>query len=240
MYEFGRLSGPILRKGAWVWRSVAGSEDESIEAEFAVGRDMANAFLRELALDTDEATRAQVAAVGAALASRVKNKQRAFAFSIVAADAPNAFALPGGFIFVTRNLLDLIGERRDETAFILAHEMGHVIQQDPMQRILTDAAIAAAVRALPAAGVAGSWIASAGARFLESSYSQDRELAADELGVRLARAAGFDPAAAPRLLERLQAAVAARSRGDVLAPYFSTHPPFPVRVRALKRFLKIR
>ena len=238
-YELGRLAGPAWRKGAWVWRTLAGTDREILAAEEAVGRDLARAFAQEMPPEDDAAVQDRVAALGAKLAARVRNKLRRFNFAVVRAEAPNAFALPGGFVFVTRPLIDLVGAHDEELAFVLAHEMGHVVNQDPIQRLLADSTIAAAMRALPGSGLAGSWVRSVGARVLQSSYSQDRELSADEAGVRLARAAGFDPFGSVRLLARLRDAAEARDPGGSLAPFFATHPPFELRTREIDRFLRL-
>jgi predicted Zn-dependent protease len=237
-YNLGRLAGPTVRKGKWVWQSLTGTDEAIVKAEHEVGRDLARAFHAELPADPDPELHALVGELAGALAARVKNKHRTFTVSVVRAEAPNAFALPGGFIFATRSLLDLVGRSRDELAFILGHEMGHVIRQDPMQRVVSDTTIGTALRALPGAGAAGVWLRSVAAQLLQSSYSQDRELGADELGLRLARAAGFDPAGALRMLKRFEEIAASREDDDgPLAPYFSTHPPVAVRVRELNRFL---
>ena len=235
-YRLGRLAGPAVRKGKWFWRSLAGSEADAIRAENEVGRDLARVFHEAFPPDPDDAARSLVHEVGTALAARVRNKLRRFSFAVVAAETPNAFALPGGYIFLTRPLLDLVERDRDEVAFILGHEAAHVIRQDPFERTVTDTAVSAALRALPGGGTARTWLKSVGAKLLQSSYSRERELAADELGLRLARAAGFDPEAALRMLGRLRSRAAGKEE-SLLGPYFSTHPPFELRIRELKRVL---
>jgi Zn-dependent protease with chaperone function len=232
-YNLGRLAGPAVRKGAWFWRSLTGTEAQRIAAERAVGRDLADAVLRDLPLDEDAAARTLLSEVGAAVAARVRDKRRQFDFFLAAPGPPNAFALPGGFVVATRALLDLVGGERDELAFILGHEVAHVIREDPVERIMTDATVGAALRAAPAGRLYGAVVSPLAARFIQSAYSQDREFAADELGVRLARAAGFDPAGAVRMLFRL--ADRAPQREGALAPYFSTHPPFAQRIREIRR-----
>ena len=69
-----------------------------------------------------------VAAVGSRLADAVKDRRREFRFSLVRAGVSNAYALPGGFVFITEPLLDLCAQDRDELAFLLGHEMGHVLR----------------------------------------------------------------------------------------------------------------
>ena len=236
-FRLGQVVGARLRKGKWLWQSLTGSERDIIEAEQAVGRDLAAEFRREMGLDPDPQGRQLVTEVGTRLSKCVRNKWRRFDFALVIAGQANAFALPGGFVFITRPLLDLVQHNRDEVAFILGHEMAHVINQDPGQRIVGNTAIAATIRALPAAGLTGQWLKSSAARLLQGAYSQDRELLADKLGARLPQAAGFDPHAAIRMLHRLEEAKKALN-SQPLCAYFSTHPAFDRRLEGLNQLLR--
>ena len=88
-------------------------------------------------------------------------------------------------------------------------------------------------------GVLGPWLKRVGVQFLETAYSRDHELEADRLGVRLARAAGYDPQAGIRLLTRLAELKAAPDPLN-LGQYFSTHPTFDLRIRSIRQFPKKR
>jgi predicted Zn-dependent protease len=232
-YQLGRLAGPKLRKAKWVFRSLTGSEAEAIQAEFEVGRDMAAEVARELELEADPEVRRWLDDIGSRLAARVRNRQRRFAFQAVRAAEPNAFAMPGGFIWITRSLLELCAWDAHEVAFVLGHEIGHVIRKHAMERLMTSSLVNTAMRAVPAAGLVRSQIGGVVLNLLEKGYSQDQELDADDIGVRLARAAGFDPAAAIRLMARL----ANRSpQVGGLDAYFASHPPFETRVRKIQKY----
>jgi predicted Zn-dependent protease len=167
----------------------------------------------------------------------VANKSRTFSLEAVTGTEPNAFALPGGFIFVTRSLVELCQWNHNEVAFILAHEMGHVIRGHAMNRIVSNSAIAAASRAAPVRGLLAGWLRRAGVQFLESAYSQDLESEADKLGVHLTAAAGYDPHAAVQLLRRLAKLNSTVSQFN-LGSYFSSHPPFDVRIHNINRLLR--
>jgi predicted Zn-dependent protease len=234
-YNLGRAVGPALRKGRWLYESVAGTEADALRAEYAVGRDLAQAFLAEMQADPDPAARQLVHDLGATLAGRIRNRQWRFQVTSVLGREVNAFALPGGFVFLTRPLLDLCGGDRDELAFVVGHEMGHVLHGHAMQRIMNGWALSAAGRALPVPGVAGGVLLHQVKGLLHLAYARDQELDADQTGVRLVHSAGLDPRAAIRLLRRLQQSPA----GDVtLGGYFSTHPPVEMRVEALARYLR--
>ncbi|MBI1372324.1 MAG: M48 family metalloprotease [Phycisphaera sp.] len=236
-YKLGQLAGPKLRKGRWLWESVTGSEADIVEAEHATGADLAAALREQAGVDDDVELRRWVRKLGGELAECVANKQRKFAFEVIHGDEPNAMALPGGFVFINRPLIDLLNGDADETAFVLGHEMAHVIKQHAVDRLISDATFNTAMRAGPAAGVLGRWMSSTGRKLLSSAYSQDNEFMADKLGMRLAQAAGHDPHAAIRMLHRLKIATGAPD-GEPLSTYFATHPPFDVRIVHLDRYLR--
>jgi predicted Zn-dependent protease len=233
-YTLGRIAGVQFRKAKWIWQSAAGSEADAIQAEQGVGRDMAAVVLEQTSRDSDPTTQALLEEIGAKLAAVVRNRLHRFQMSCLNGDRPTAFALPGGFIFVARPLMNLCGRDRDEIAFILGHEMAHVIRRHAIDRLLKQKVLSAVTRVSPGRGALATWIRQVGFQSLERAYSQDEEFEADELGLLLIRAAGFDPAGAIRVLQRL---------GEIdrvpdplgLGAYLSTHPPIDDRVLRLRR-----
>ncbi len=236
-YNLGRKVGPKVRKAKWFWQSIAGTEADTIKIEYEVGKDLAREVRCQLDLDTEPRAEQILNETGTRLTACVANKSRKFSFETVKGAEPNAFALPGGFIFVTRSLMELCQYNQNEVAFILAHEMGHVIRGHAMARIISNSAIATASRAAPVRGVLSGWIRKVGVQFLENAYSQDMESDADKLGVRLVRAAGYDPKACVRLLSRLAELSKSTAQFD-LGGYFSSHPPFNVRIRNINLLLQ--
>ena len=235
-YRLGRLAGSKFLKAKWMWESAAGNEAEAIRAEHGVGRTMAEAIRERTRCDSDPQVRAQLNDVLARLADRVGNPLHRFEVTSTDEPEPTAFALPGGFIFVTRALVDICEADDDELAFVIAHEMSHVIRRHAIERLLGQTAVSAAARALPTRGVLVSLIQRVGVDWLERAYSQDQEFEADELGGRLARAAGFDAGGAVRALRRFEGRL--DSSGDSgLGVYLSTHPPIDERVARLRERL---
>ena len=234
-YKLGQLAGGQVRKAQWLWQSVAGSEADAILAERKVGRDMATALLEETPRDSDQTTQALLDAVGEQLTGVVRNQLHRFQVTSVTVDRPTALALPGGFIFIARPLVDLSDRNRDEVAFVLAHEMAHVIRRHAINRLLKQKVVSAVTLVSPARGALALWIRQVGFQWLERAYSRKEEFEADELGLLLMRAAGFDSAGAIRVLQRL--GKLDRSPDPLgLGPYLSTHPPIEdrvVRLRAL-------
>jgi predicted Zn-dependent protease len=232
-YRLGRIAGVQLRKAKWMWQSVAGTEADAIQAEHGVGRDLATVVLEEMPRDLDQTTQAMLDVVKEKLTPVVRNRLHRFQMTAVNPDRPTAFALPGGFIFVARSLVHLCDGDRDEVAFILAHEMAHVIRRHAIDRLFQEKVVSALALASPGRGALASWIRQVGFQGLARAYSRDQEFEADELGLRLMRAAGFDPAGAIRLLRRL--GTLEGPPGPLgLDSYLSTHPPVEDRISRLR------
>jgi len=218
---------------------LAGSEADVIKVEREVGEDLAVETRRQLELDNEPQVGQMLNRIGRRLTACVANKSRRFNFESVHGAEPNAFALPGGFVFITSSLIELCHRNQDEVAFILGHEMAHVIRGHAMNRIVSNSAIAAASRAAPIRGALSGWLRKVGVQFLESAYSQDMEFEADELGMRLAAAAGYDPHACVQLFSRLAKPDSTAGRFDLTA-YFSSHPPFNERINNISDLLRRR
>lgn len=236
-YNLGRKVGPKVRKAKWMWLSATGSEADAVAVEYGVGQDLAREIRSQLGPSREPQTDQILNEIGPRLAGCVASKARRFSFETLQGTEPNAFALPGGFVFVTKSLVELCQHDPDEVAFILAHEVGHIVRGHAMNRIVGNSAIAAASRAASTRGLLGGWLRRAGVQFLESAYSQDMESEADRFGVHLAAAAGYDPRACVQLFSRL---AKLGSSGDPfdLGSYFSSHPSFEVRIHSVNRLLR--
>jgi beta-barrel assembly-enhancing protease len=228
-YNLGKRAGPGVRKGRWVWSSLTGSEAEARRAERAVGRELAGEMRDRLGIDHDPRNRRLLEEIGFSLVAKLRNRDRSFTFEPLLRGGANAVALPGGFVFVTRALLDGCGRDRDEVAFVLGHEIAHVVRGHALERVAGRSALAGVIRALPAAGLLGGLTHRIGLAFLESSHSREQEQEADALGIRLSVAAGFDPAASIRFLERL-----VRPEGPPGAGYLASHPDPAARIRRIE------
>ena len=237
-YLFGRLAGKQYQKAKWLWQSFAGNEEDAIRAEQAVGRDMARVVHEDAHGQTEPNVQALLNAITEPLTKHVKNRMHRFEVAAVAGNHPTAFALPGGFIFVAPSLVELAEQDRDELAFVIAHEMAHVIKRHAIDRILSQKALSMASRATPAARSIAPWIRSVGVQWLEKAYSREQEFEADALGARLMQVAGFDPTGAIRMLERFRALD--RSKDPTgLGSYLSTHPPIDDRIQRIREHLDL-
>jgi predicted Zn-dependent protease len=220
-----------------MWQTFTGSEADAIKVEYEVGLDLAREIRQQLGQQQQPQTDQVLNEIGNRLAACVANKSRRFNFETINGPEPNAFALPGGFIFVTQSLVELCRYDKNEIACILGHEMAHIIRGHAMNRIVSNSAIAAASRAAPIRGVLSGWLRKVGVQFLQSAYSKDLESEADRLGVKLVAAAGYEPDACVQLFTRLAKLKTPPDDFD-LGSYFSSHPPFKVRIENIKRQLR--
>ena len=219
----GGQSRKPFRQAKWMWSWLAGTEAEAIQAEYEYGRECARQFAAQFSGKAPREKQEVVAAVGSKLAGAVKDRRRQFHFSLVRAAVSNAYALPGGFVFITEPLLDLCAQDPDELAFLLGHEMGHVIRGHARSQLTARTFLNAVTARLAGAGLMLR-------QLLNQGYSRELELEADGEGARLAAAAGFDPRAAARALQRLERGASGNAG---LMEYFSSHPPIAERVRKL-------
>ena len=232
-YRLGRMAGGKARKVKWMWSSLTGDETEAIQAEYGVGRDMAAVVREQSGCDADPALQTLLDETRDRLAGVVRNKLHRFEVGVVRDDQPTAYALPGGFVFLTRALIELCERDRDELAFVVAHEMAHVIRRHAINRVLRQTAYAAASMIAPGRGTIAPWLRRVGLEWLERGYSRDQEFEADALGALLTRAAAFDPRGALRLFARFQRLDRATGAPG-LGAYLSTHPPVGDRIMRLQ------
>lgn len=232
--NWGRKLGTAVNKGTWYYKSLFGSEAEAIEAEFVLGKSLAANITRELKIADNSALQNLVDEIGGKLAAKVVNKKRRFKFQVVETNDINAFALPGGFIFVTHALLDKIELNKDELAYILAHEIMHVVLKHPIDRILSDYSAQVISNILIKGGALGVLAKQLIGNLLRSSYSQDNEFEADNYAVRLMNSAGFDPRAAKSVLKKLATIAPENVPGY---NYFSSHPVIDERIEKIENVL---
>jgi len=236
-YKLGRKAGPKIRKARWMWQSLFGSEAEILAAENAVGHDLYTEVMHQVPQTEDIELQTLVSQIAAKLAGRVRNRGRSYQATVIKDAKPNAFALPGGYVFLTSSILDLCQRQEDQVAFIVAHEMAHIVKQHAMERIVAHSAVSFASN-LPSFRTAISgWARQAGMNALQSTYSQDHELDADAWAARLSRAAGFNPQGGIDLLASL-AKMNPQNEPGKLAKYFSSHPPVSTRVATMRRAIQ--
>ncbi|MRV72351.1 M48 family metalloprotease [Duganella sp. FT92W] len=229
----------LLNKG----KNIADALREfTLEEEAALGEGMASNLLGAAPLYNNAAAQRYVNQVGQWVAAQGERPELTWRFAVLDDAEANAFAAPGGYIFITRGLL--YGLRNEaELAGVLAHEVAHVLRKHQL------AAIKKAARTALGAEFLGDKVEQKMARsgngqltplFRELSnigtqlyvrgLDKDDEYEADRMAVVLAARAGYNPYGLPSVLQTLQT-VNADHAG--LALLFKTHPPFNARLDAL-------
>ncbi len=188
-FNLGRGLGyaalPVIKKSKLAWQSLAGTGAETQRAESEFGRALAAELRLRVGVVNDQMDLALVRKIMQRLSARVKDKQRVFRIDVLLEQAPTAMALPGGFIFLSDGLLNLCERQPDELAFVIGHEMGHVIRGHALQRMLTRIGIEG-FSAIVSRGLLNSAIRQSGLKWLESSHAPEAEFEADEFAVRIA------------------------------------------------------
>jgi predicted Zn-dependent protease len=192
--------------------------------ELEIGREGHAAILKEYGAYDDPKLQAFVDSVGQSLAKQSHLPDLEWHFTVLDDPVVNAFALPGGYIYVTRGILAHLNSEA-QLAGVLGHEIGHVTARHSAQR-LTQQQVAGL-----GLGIAGVFsekfrrygeLAQTALGLLFLKYGRDDENQADELGVGYALKAGYDPREIPTTYQTLQR-VGARS-GQTLPTFLSTHP----------------
>src|ERR1044071_4612457 len=180
----------------------------SAESERRIGEETKKKILEEYQVFKSTTVNAYVDRVGQKLALVSDRPSVNYEFIVLDHDLINAFAVPGGFVFVTRGLLDSIDDEA-ELAMVLGHEIGHVaamhgvqmIQKEMGQNALTIlGTIGAALVAGPEAMLMMANTANLFSSLYLLGYSRDKELEADNLGVQYVLRAGYDPHASENIL----------------------------------------
>ncbi len=229
----GYKLGQKAAQAKYVFDLMGGSEEESLRAEIRLGHDMAAALTQRTPLVEENESTRFVAEIGRWLAAHVKEKKLPFTFRVTAEGEPNAMALPGGPVFVSWPLLELCQMERDEIAFVLGHEMAHIVRRHTLDRMVKDAALSLLLRQASGVKALGGWLAQTGRQVLSRAFSRDDELEADAFAAALVKAAGGDPLAGPGLLEKLAQMTSGQSL-SVVGNYFATHPPLAERIAHLR------
>jgi predicted Zn-dependent protease len=189
----------------------------------------------------DRELQAYVAKIGSRLAKFSPRQDVEYHFHVVDMVEPNAFALPGGFIYVSRGLLALCNSEA-ELANVLGHELAHVAARHSVQRetrgvllspLTLVTGIAGAVTGIisPALGGAVAGIGTFAGQLVLAPYSRDQEREADRIGMNVAAEAGYDPAGMPQFLTTLQRDVALVHGSEAhKTSFFDSHPSTPERV----------
>src|SRR2546426_4538872 len=193
--------------------------------EIAMGRDYDKQVAASIGLDPDSGLQRYMQQFGARLAATSERPNLPWSFRVVDDPVVNAFALPGGYIYVTRGILAHLNSDA-ELAGVVGHEIGHVTARHSVSQLskqqLAQIGLAVGTIANPDfERFAG--LASAGLGVLFLKYSRDAERQADDLGLRYMRRVSYDPREMPHVFEMLTRVSQAQGGGRV-PEWLATHP----------------
>jgi predicted Zn-dependent protease len=202
--------------------------------EIEMGRAAADEVRQSIGLVDDPALQQYVGRIGTTMAARSERPRLPWSFAVVDDPTPNAFALPGGFIFVTRGLMALLGSEA-ELATVLGHEIGHVTARHSVTAIsrqqLAQLGLGIGGLVFPEVRPFGQAIeAGLGLLFLE--HGRDAERQADDLGFRYALDRGYDVTAMADVFQTLQRA--GGEQRSALPAWLTTHPAPEDRIAAVR------
>ena len=202
--------------------------------EIAMGRQADTAVIATIGLYPDAAWQRYIQQFGARLAATSERPNLPWTFRVVDDPAVNAFALPGGFVYVTRGLLTHLTSEA-ELASVVGHEIGHVTARHTAAEMSKQQLIGLG---LAVGSMANSQVAKyAGAAnqalgILYLKFSRDDESQADQLGLRYMRRANYDPREMPQVFHMLDQLTTAEG-GARLPTWLDTHPSPANRISAI-------
>ena len=219
----------------------------SEEKEIEMGREEHKKIISQYGVYRDENLQTYVSMVGERVAKESSRPNLEYHFTVLDDDMINAFALPGGFIYVTRGMLTHMNSE-SELAAVLGHEVAHVTEKHAIRRnsrsqaLNVLATVASAVTMSQMGQVAAEGVGELGSMFggvLVTGYSREFELEADEVGAKFMAKAGYSPEAMLRTIEILKAkdrieieqARLEKREPQVYHGFLSTHPDHDTRYK---------
>ena len=208
---------------------------QKVEKDIKLGKENAKKVEETMGIYKNTRMTTYIAAVGERLVSHLDSALFEYHFAIIDEEIPNAFSLPGGYVYVTRGILPLV-ENEDELAGILGHEIIHSNNRHSIRQMKK--AIFPALLQLPG-NIVGIFDSQLGATInaplkapsdlLIATYGRKFENEADNEGVTLAAKAGYEPMALSDVLIRMSDAIEVITGSKEQKSYFSDHPYTPDR-----------
>jgi len=211
---------PVNPKLAEAVKEIKGPSESE---EIAIGRQIAGNLLGAAPLVKDDKLQKYVNRIGRWVATQSERPDLPWHFGVIQSEDVNAFAAPGGYIFITLGLYRTFQSEAD-LAGVLGHEVGHVIRQHHLKILQQSKLVDAGSKAL-SKSVGGNdkvqQLIGSGAEIVARGLDKEAEFEADRIGVVLATRAGYD---AYGLLSVLQQIGHAAKEDDRVALLFKTHP----------------
>ena len=205
------------------------------ETEIGLGTQLAAQIEEEQRLHSNRRLQSYIQRIAEAMIPFALEDRPGIEYHIKVIDAPeeiNAFAVPGGFIYVYSGLL-LVAEDEAEIAGVLAHEIGHIVGRHSINQLAARFGMSLLISLT--LGEDLELLGQIGASLASARFSRDDEREADTFGVRYAIAAGYDPRGLLRFFEKLKKLKGRRPSS--LEKLFASHPPTDERIRRIERLI---
>ena len=211
----------------------------STQQEVALGQQYAQQINSQLPIVRDPEINRYINVLGDSIARVADNRNLDWSFYVVDSKEVNAFAVPGGFIYINRGLIER-ATQMDQVAGVLGHEIGHVTERHSVQQMqkaqqanigVTLACVLTRVCESQAAGAAIN--VAGGALF--ARFSRQDETEADQVGVQYVTRAGINPRGIPKMFEILMQERQSRPAG--VEAWFLTHPLEEDRIAATQAMI---
>lgn len=239
--QLQKITNPDSKEGkilSGATQVLSSSKDIDYKTERTIGESLALEGLQRFGNPVkNESLQKYVNLVGNAVSTNSKRATIPYQFAVLDSPVQNAFAVPGGVVFVSRALFSVLDDE-SELAAVLAHEVGHVAAKHALKSTQR-AQFFQGVGTITAASVKGdkgkkfaSAIGDMQAVLFDKGLDKEMEFEADQAAMETAYRTGYDPSAMIRVLEKLQKLEA--SSTDKKGSWFSTHPPLAERITRLK------
>lgn len=218
---------------------------QSIEFDKKIGTEYAAQIEQSLGIYEHESSEEMIKSIGNSLVPNIQERKFDYNFELIDMGMPNAFALPGGYVYVSRGLLALTNSE-DELAGVIGHEIGHCEYRHSVKQLRRK--IIPALLKLPGAIVSMTVDEHLGqvlnaplntsSSFFLASYSRKHEKQADRFGINLMTTADYAPDYFPNILDRLSKTFEELTGEEETFSYFDSHPYTPKRVKYLDAEIK--
>lgn len=215
---------------------------QPVEYDIELGEQYSSAVESQMGVYDNSRLTAFVTSVGERLVKELGEQPFDYSFKLADTEVTNAFALPGGFTYVTRGLLALVNDE-SELAGVMAHEIIHVDKRHSVRQMSKSGILPGLLR-LPGQ-IVGAFSPAIGSLLLapvditaaafKANYSRSHEKEADKEGVVLSADAGYDPNGLTRILENLALEVQIESGKEGKSNLLDDHPITPKRLKYLKK-----
>ena len=236
-FSVGLAAGPL----GCARNPVTGKSELSLVSEsqeIQMGQQAAQEVAQTIGFYDNAALQSYVAGIGMRMAAESERPKLPWEFHVVDDAAVNAFAIPGGFIYVTRGLLGAINTEA-ELASVLGHEIGHVTHRHSVQQMSKAqlAQLGLGVGSILSSDIAKfGQLASAGLGLLFLKYGRDAENQADQSGLRYALKENYDVREMPKVFQTL-GRISQAGGGGRLPEWLSTHPDPESRIQRTQKML---